>query len=152
MLEFKHMRQSVRAIIIHDDKLCVMHRNKFGQEYYTLIGGGVDLGENQPQALFREVKEETGLEVSNPRLVVTETEDKFYGPQFVYLCDYLSGEPKLSPDADEARINELGKNTYTPMWLPLGKLPQVAFKSSQLQKALLEYLPKGFPAEPIVIS
>lgn len=145
------MRQSVRAIIIKDDQLVVMHRNKFGHEYYTLIGGGVDTGENTEQALWREVAEETGLEIANPRLVIVENDDKFYGPQYVYVCDYISGEPKLAPNCDEASINELGKNTYTPMWLPLSKLAEVPFVSKPLQTALLEYIPKGFPAEPVAL-
>lgn len=146
------MRQSVRAIIIRDDQLVVMHRNKFGQEYYTLIGGGVDAGENTEQSLWREVAEETGLQIANPRLVIFENHDKFYGPQYVYLCDYVSGdELKIDPNCPEASINELGKNTYTPEWLPLSKLAEVSFVSKPLQKALLEYIPKGFPAEPVTL-
>lgn len=131
--------------------MLVMHRNKFGREYYTLIGGGVDLGENEPQALLREVAEETGLAVANPRLVIVEDHDKFYGPQYVYLCDYVSGEPRLSADSDEASINELGKNMYEPMWLDVAKLAEVPFISPELKAALLEYLPNKFPAEPVAI-
>lgn len=146
------MRQSVRAIIINGDKMVVMHRNKFGQEYYTLIGGGVDAGESPEQALVREVAEETGLAVANPRLVIYENHDKFYGPQFVYLCEYVSGEPTLAPGSDEASINELGKNTYTPMWLPLASLASVPFVSEQLKNALLKFIPTGFPDQPVELG
>lgn len=145
------MRQSVRAIIINGDKMVVMHRNKFGQEYYTLVGGGVDAGETTEQALVREVAEETGLAIQNPRLVIIEDHDKFYGPQFVYFCDYVSGEPVLSPASDEASINQLGKNTYEPMWLPLDKLAEAPFVSPELKTALLGFLPNKFPSEPITL-
>lgn len=145
------MRQNVRAIIIKDDKLVVMHRNKFGKEYYTLIGGGVDAGEDRDQALWREVAEETCMQIANPRLVIIENDDKFYGPQYVYVCDWVSGEPKLAPDCDEASINELGQNVYTPMWLPLDKLDEVPFVSKPLQAALLKYIPQGFPDQPVTL-
>lgn len=142
----------VRAIILSKDKLVVMHRNKFGKEYYTLIGGGIDAGEDNIHALLREIAEETGIQVANPRLVITEDDDKFYGPQDIYLCDYISGEPVLAPDSTEHKINQLGKNLYTPMWLPIAELANVAFVSPQLQKALTEYLPKGFPDRPIMLN
>ena len=55
------MRTAVRAIIIKDNNLLVMHRNKFGNEYLTLVGGGVELNETKEQALVREVIEETSI-------------------------------------------------------------------------------------------
>jgi len=44
------MKQAVRAIIIHNNNLLVMKRNKFGKEYYTLIGGHVEMGESHEVA------------------------------------------------------------------------------------------------------
>jgi ADP-ribose pyrophosphatase YjhB (NUDIX family) len=46
------MRKAVRAIIIKDDKLLVMNRNKFGKVYDTLPGGNVEIGETLEQALY----------------------------------------------------------------------------------------------------
>src|SRR4051812_20844149 len=84
------MRSAVRAIIIKDDQLLVMHRNKFGTEYETLIGGGVDMNETFEQALYREIREETGVQITNPRLVFTERAGEPYGTQYVFTCDYVS--------------------------------------------------------------
>lgn len=146
------MRQSVRAIILNQNKLAVMHRNKFGKKYYTLIGGGVDLGETKEQAVTREIMEETGMAVGNPRLVIIEDHDKFYGPQYIYLCDYISGEPRLSPDCPEYKINGMGQNLYEPQWLSLDQLAKVTFMSPQLQELLVQYIPKGFPGEPLMLN
>lgn len=146
------MSQAVRAIVIRDDKLLVMHRNKFGHEYYTLVGGGVDIGETLEQSLMREISEETSIQVDNPRLVFIQTSDGFYEQQNVFLCNYVAGEPNLSPESEEAKINKLGQNLYTPMWLPLQALPAVPFMSTKLQAALLDALNNGFPASPIEIQ
>jgi ADP-ribose pyrophosphatase YjhB (NUDIX family) len=146
------MRKAVRAIVIHGDKLLVMHRNKFGKEYYTLVGGGVDAGETNEQSLFREVQEESSLTVANPRLVYIDMADNFYGPQYVYLCDYVSGEPHLAEHSEEAHINKLEQNLYTPLWLPLEDLPDVPFVSPVLRSALLESIDGGFPTSPIELK
>ena len=82
------MRQAVRAIIVRDGHLLVIHRNKFGQEYYTLPGGGIDPGETAEHALLREIHEETTLSAVNPRLVIVEDSGDPYGMQYIYLCQY----------------------------------------------------------------
>jgi len=139
-------KQAVRAIVVNGQSILAMHRNKFGHEYYTLIGGGVDLGEDTETALRRELREETGLEVGQVRLVYIEDAGDLYGTQYVYLCEYQGGEPKLSPLSEEAAISALGSNTYQPVWLPIQALSQVTFRSSSVRDALVQGLQSGFPA------
>jgi 8-oxo-dGTP diphosphatase len=139
-------RISARAIIIHDDKLLVMHRNKFGSKYTTLPGGAVEIGELPDQAAVREVREETTVIAANPRLVFVDHAD-FYGDQMVYLCDYVSGEPKLGPGTTEEAIHKMGKNLYEPGWLPLSELPNVPFLSAELQQAIIEATTSGWPEQ-----
>ena len=142
------MRRAARAIIIKDNQLLVTKRNKFGSEYYILIGGGIDRGETEIEALYRELKEESGVQFANPRLVFTENAGIMYGLQNIFLCDYVSGEPMLNPDSTEAKISALGKNTYETVWLPLEQLEQVPFRSEGLRQAILRVVKQGFPAEP----
>lgn len=146
------MRQAVRAIVVRDGHLLVIHRNKFGQEYYILPGGSMEPGEGPEHAIFRQVHQETSISIVNPRLVVVEDAGDPYGRQFVYLCQYVGGEPRLQPSAPEAQINALGKNLYSPQWLPLHSLASVPFKSVTLQRALLQGLARGFAMHPISIS
>ena len=146
------MRSAVRAIIIKDEQLLVMHRNKFGTEYETLIGGGVDMNETLEEALFREVREETGVQIVNPRLVFTERAGEPYGTQYVFLVDYVSGEPALAADAEERKISDMGQNIYEPVWRPLAELPAVTFRSESLKLALLNGVKNGFPSEPLDIT
>ncbi|MDL2342025.1 MAG: NUDIX domain-containing protein [Patescibacteria group bacterium] len=143
------MRQAVRVIVIKDQSLLVMHRNKFGQQFYALVGGGIDYGENPEQALYREVAEETGLQITNPKLVIIEDAGDVYGMQYIYTCDYVSGEPALAADSAEALIHAKGENLYTPMWLPLSDLPNVVFQPKELQATLIAHATAGWPAAPI---
>jgi len=146
------MKLAVRAIIVRGDELLVMKRNKFGSEYYTLIGGHVELGETTENALHRELEEETQIKVSNPRLVYIEAAEAPYGDQYIFVCDYVSGEPVLSEDSDECKINKMGNNLYTPMWLKLDKLSELPFRSEKLKKKLLKDIKDGFPEEVVHFS
>ena len=146
------MRKSVRAIVVKDDALLVMQRDKFGQKFCALVGGGIDLGETPEQALHREVAEETGLTISNPRLVIIEDAGEFYGLQYIYLCDYVSGEPALAPDSEEAKISALGQNIYRPEWLPLSALPDAEIRPKELKTMLLRFIQQGFPTEPAALK
>ena len=145
------MRKAVRAVVVKDDALLVMHRNKFGEEYYTLVGGGIGVGETPEQALIREVREEASLTVANPRLVFVEEAGDPYGNQYIYLCDYVSGETVLPAESTEAKIHALGANLYAPAWLPISKLADVPFVSNTLKKILCNALTKGFPGSPQTI-
>lgn len=141
------MRQAVRAIIVKDNNLLVMKRNKFGKVYYTLPGGGIDPGETAEQALQREIYEEASIQFSNPRLVYIEEAGDPYGIQYVYVCDYGSGEPALQPDSEEAKINKLGQNLHEPIWLPLDTLADTALRTDELKGRLLKHLKEGFPEQ-----
>ncbi len=54
-------RPSVRAIIKRGEKLAMVHDMKY--DYYMFPGGGIEEGESYEEALIREVREETGLNV-----------------------------------------------------------------------------------------
>ncbi|CAN5663505.1 NUDIX domain-containing protein [soil metagenome] len=142
------MRKAARAIILHDNKLVVMHRNKFGKEYDTLPGGNVEVGESPEEALRREVLEETGLELGHVQLVFIEEAGELYGTQYIYACEYLGGEPALAENSEETAINKLGQNMYTPIWVDVLDLPNRPFLSEDLRDRLLASIDRGFPQEP----
>ncbi|MEO6761065.1 MAG: NUDIX domain-containing protein [Candidatus Saccharimonadales bacterium] len=144
--------QAVRAIIIKDNQLLVMERNKFGHRYFTLIGGGINIGEDAETALRRELHEESGLSVGQIRHIFTEDAGDPFGRQYIFLCEYQGGEPVMRPDSDEAKINELGQNMYLPRWLPLADLKRVEFLSESLRQALLNGISHGWPNSPVVLD
>lgn len=139
------MKRAARAIIVNNNNLLVMKRDKFGHEYYTLIGGHVELGESLEKALIREIYEETMIRTANHKLVYIEETGEPYGTQYIYTCEYISGSPLLQQDSDERRINKGGENLYTPMWLPLSKLPEIPFRTENLKQKLIQHIASGFP-------
>jgi len=146
------MRTSARAILLNGDNFLVMDRNKFGHKYMALIGGKVEANETPIQAVIREVKEETTLDVTNPRLVIVEDAGDVFGTHYIYLCDYSGGGISLEPSSTEYKINELGQNLYKPMWINKNDLASVNLLPVELKEKLIEFLENGFPDEPINIK
>ncbi|HOD51804.1 MAG TPA: NUDIX hydrolase [Candidatus Hydrogenedentes bacterium] len=52
------------AILRKGDSVLLVQHQKEGQTYWLLPGGGVNFGESLAEALQREVREETGLDIS----------------------------------------------------------------------------------------
>lgn len=59
---------TVLCLIQDGDKILLQNRVKNDWKGYALPGGHVELGESFVDAVKREMKEETGLDISNPKL------------------------------------------------------------------------------------
>ena len=144
------MRKATRAIIIEGDQLLVMHRNKYGEQYFTLVGGRINDGETFTDALVREVREETGLEIVKGRLVFFEEHPEPYNEQYIYLCEVAPhGDVTIQEYSEEALLNRLDANIHKPMWVGVKAFEHLAFRTPGLQKAILDGLKNGFPSEPV---
>lgn len=65
----ENVELTVLCLIEDNDKILLQNRRKKDWLGYTLPGGHVEPGESFVDAVIREMQEETGLTVVNPRLV-----------------------------------------------------------------------------------
>lgn len=111
-------REAVRAIIIRDDKILMVHsKNKD----YKFPGGGIKKGEGKIQALKREIQEETGYVVKRINrqvgIVTEKSKDKYVHDRiFKMISYYYIGEVKNEVkeqklDAYEAELE------FKPVWI-----------------------------------
>jgi ADP-ribose pyrophosphatase YjhB (NUDIX family) len=103
---------AVSAAIFRDGKVLVVRRaRKPALSLYTLPGGAVETGETLMQAVTREVREETSLDVepvalAGHREAIARDAQGRVERHFVILCfaaRWLSGEPVLNEELDDAR-------------------------------------------------
>jgi len=84
------IKYAVMAIIFNKEGQVLMVSRKNDHSSMGLPGGKVDPEDNSlEEALAREVKEETGLDISNPQIIYVKFRDGYLG--YTYLCEY-SGE------------------------------------------------------------
>ncbi len=143
------LRPAGRAIVIKNGQILVMRRTKNdGRKYMALPGGRLETGESQSEAVLRELWEETMITVSDPRLVfIEEPNDGVWGTQYIYICKYEKGEPKLHPDSEELASNREGADLYEPVWFPVDNIPDTSypFRSERLGVEILKGVKFGFP-------
>ena len=103
---------AVSAAILRGGKVLIVRRaRKPALGIYTLPGGVVEAGETLEDAVRREVREETALEIepvtlAGHREVVVRDADGRVERHFVILCfaaRWLAGEAHLNEELDEAR-------------------------------------------------
>lgn len=103
---------AVSAAIVRDGKVLVVRRaRKPALNLYTLPGGAVELGETLHDAVVREVREETQLEIepvalAGQRDVIVRDAQGRIERHFVILCfaaRWIAGEPVLNEELDDAR-------------------------------------------------
>jgi len=101
---------AVSAAIVRDGKVLIVRRARPpAHGLYTLPGGGVEVGETLMEAVAREVREETALEIEPVALagyreaVVRDTEGRVER-HFVILpfaSRWIAGEPVLNAELSE---------------------------------------------------
>ena len=69
MSRIENVELTVLCLIEDGDKILLQNRVKKDWQGYALPGGHVESGESFVDAVIREMKEETGLTIINPRLV-----------------------------------------------------------------------------------
>ena len=144
------MRKAARAIIIENGNLLVMHRNKYGSQYYTLVGGRINDHETPEQGLVREIREETGLTVTAARLVYIEEHASPYNEQYIYLCDVAPhADVAIQEYSEEGMMNKYDMNTHQPHWVSARAFGNLPFRTPQLQEAIITAFKKGFPKDPV---
>lgn len=98
---------AVSAAVIRDARVLIVRRGgTFGRGIYTLPGGVVEAGETLTQAVIREVREETQVQIepvalAGYREMIQRDEAGRTARHFVIVCfaaRWIAGEPVPDPD------------------------------------------------------
>ena len=153
------------GIILTNDHGKLMLAGRVGNKGWQFPQGGMKLGEEPEQAMFRELREEIGLEVDDVEILGVTSDwlryrlpDKFIRRNSVPLC---IGQKqrwfmlRLASPADSVRFDrgdepEFDRARWVEFWRPVNEV--IYFKRRVYASALHELgstvYPKGLPPRP----
>ena len=115
------MVTAAMCIIYNEAEKKMLLEKRTDNGMWCVPGGAIELGETLEEALRREVKEETSLDIFNPQLfdvranvhMVYPNQDEAYYTDVVYLITEYEGE--LKPDAESRELR----------WVPIDEFPEI---------------------------
>lgn len=138
-------RVRVASIIVQEGAILLVRHVKCGKTYWLLPGGRVEYGEPVGEALVREVKEETGLDITLGELVFLNDSIPPDGHRHVvnlyFTARIVGGQLAQGPDYVLAEIR----------FVPLDELPQLEFYPD-IRDQLLQAIRAGFPRRALYLG
>jgi ADP-ribose pyrophosphatase YjhB (NUDIX family) len=121
-----HFRIVVYALIFENGQVLLAHRRDI--DWWNLPGGGMEVGETVDEALCREVREETGLEVEVEQLVGVYSKPQKQEVVLTFRCRVTGG---ILTSTEESRACRY----FVPDALPENTLPK---HRQRVEDALLQ--------------
>ena len=123
------MSVRVTALVIEDGQLLLLDQDTEGDRSWSLPGGKVEPGETLEQALAREVREETGLEVEVGELLYVCDVVQAHVVHLTFRCRSAGGRlGAVTPGADSRPIRAVE-------FVTLAELPSLGFSDRFVELA-----------------
>ncbi|CAI8766770.1 MULTISPECIES: NUDIX domain-containing protein [Bacillus] len=142
------IRNSVKAILIHEDTLLVTTYEDEDGTYHLLPGGGQEIGETLDKTLKRECLEETRIEVKEGDLLFIREcfmDPEVHRVEFMYSCTPVSftnvNSKTLHMDSKQTGIS----------WLPIDDLLRYPLFPIGIRK-LIQDFHAGNQSSPVYIG
>jgi len=126
---YPQIAPAVIVAVLREGKILLAHNKRFQPGIFGLIAGFVEAGESAENAITREVREETGIEVGNIRYFSSQCWPFPNSLMLGYFADYVSGEAK----ADGIELETLG-------WYDPDAMPSIPPPGSIARRMIEHYL------------
>jgi len=136
----------VAAIIVRNNAVALIERHRGDAHYYLFPGGGVESDESPTDALVREIHEELGLRIEVDQLVAEVT---YQGHVQLYFAARIVSGVFGTGEYPEIGSTAADDGTFTPVWIPMDKLPQLPVHPKRIVEIIPTAVDKGWPTKPL---
>ena len=122
---YPRVAPAIMALVTRGKELLLARSPHFPSGMYSALAGFVEPGESLEQCLAREVAEEVGVQIANPRYFASQSWPFPHSMMIAFICDWVSGDIKRQ----EAEIEEA-------KWFEVLQLPKLPSKISIARKLI----------------
>lgn len=127
------------AIIPYNGGIIVIKRIKGKdenkEEYYTLPGGGQEIGETIEEATLREIKEELGIDIElTEKCYEIESQNR---KQYFYIAKYKSGKLGSGKGPEMTNIDYEKYGMYIPEIIPIYEIKNIKLLPNKIKNIIL---------------
>jgi len=138
------------AILIQNEAIALIKRERANELYYVFPGGQMEAGESIEAAVFRELREELGLTVTVGPLVA---EVSFRGKTQYYCLATVNGGLFGTGDGPEMTGDyPLEHGAYMPVWMPIADLLTEPVRPRVLAEFVVHAQLYGWPYQPCLLE
>lgn len=130
----------VRAIIINQNSVLLIKRTKANSDYWVFPGDGVESGETSEFALFRECKEELGIDIKVQQLFskLKSSKPETKGQtEYFYICNIIGGVLG-NVNGPEYKKNSGYEGKYKIDWVEIKNLTKIDLKPLKVRNLIYD--------------
>ena len=119
LIAYPRIAPAIMCLVRREREILLARSPRFAPGVYSALAGFVEPGESLEQCIAREVLEETGISVANPRYVASQPWPFPHSLMIAFVADYAGGEITPAPDEIE-----------DAQWFALDALPRLPARIS----------------------
>lgn len=128
------MRISSRCILIEDNNVLLIYRERDGEKYYVFPGGKIEDGETKEECIKRECQEELGIDIEIKKYMY-EVKGKDFIQHF-FLIERVAGE--IGTGNPEEYDNNRKGGIQVPTFVDIDNLKSLNVVSPRIVSQFLE--------------
>ncbi|MGD9792615.1 MAG: NAD(+) diphosphatase [Acidimicrobiia bacterium] len=134
LLAYPRLAPAIITLVLRGNDEVLLGRGvNFPGNMYSCLAGFVEPGETLEQAVIREIREEVGVEVTNPRYIQSQPWPFPHSLMIGFTCEWVSGEIDIDPaEIADAKWYRRGELPFTPPTMSIAGRLIEAWKAGEL--------------------
>jgi 8-oxo-dGTP diphosphatase len=145
----KRAKPRAAVVLLQDDRIALLERNRRGTRYFVFPGGGIENGETPSEAAAREGEEELGVKLQVKRLVAEVWYQNL--PQYFFLAEVTGGDFGTGFGKEMSSAANSNQGSYHPCWIPVAELTTLPVLPTLVARYIYTACQDGWSEHPLCI-
>jgi 8-oxo-dGTP diphosphatase len=144
------MKARAAIILIENDRIALIERNRSGRYFFVFPGGKVKTSETPVESAAREAEEELGLKVEIGLMVA----EVWYreAPQYYFLAEKTGGQFGNGTGSEMSSTPDSKKGSHHPIWMEIKKITSQPVLPKIMAEFVWKSYNEGWQVKPLLVT